>query len=51
MCGIVGYIGYRNANKILLEGIKRLEYRGYDSCGGCFVSNGELVIKKKMLGK
>jgi glucosamine--fructose-6-phosphate aminotransferase (isomerizing) len=46
MCGIVGYIGYRNANKILLEGIKRLEYRGYDSCGGCFVSNGKLVIKK-----
>jgi len=46
MCGIIGYVGYKNANKILLEGIRRLEYRGYDSCGGCFVSNGKLVIKK-----
>ena len=33
MCGIVGYSGFRNASKILLEGLSRLEYRGYDSSG------------------
>jgi glucosamine--fructose-6-phosphate aminotransferase (isomerizing) len=46
MCGIIGYIGNKNANEIVLEGIKRLEYRGYDSIGACFVNNGKLVIKK-----
>ena len=48
MCGIVGYIGERPAAGILIEGLKRLEYRGYDSAG-IAVSNGtELtVIKKK----
>ncbi|MFT5617428.1 MAG: glucosamine--fructose-6-phosphate aminotransferase (isomerizing), partial [Arenicella sp.] len=33
MCGIVGYIGYRNATEVLMKGLKRLEYRGYDSAG------------------
>ena len=33
MCGIVGYIGNRNSQKILIEGLKKLEYRGYDSAG------------------
>ena len=33
MCGIVGYIGYKQASNILVEGLKKLEYRGYDSAG------------------
>ena len=33
MCGIVGYVGSKNAPPILLDGLKRLEYRGYDSAG------------------
>ena len=33
MCGIVGYVGHRSAGPILVEGLKRLEYRGYDSAG------------------
>ena len=39
MCGIVGYIGHKEAIKVLLEGIKRLEYRGYDSSGVAFIEN------------
>jgi len=33
MCGIIGYIGHKNAQEIILNGLKRLEYRGYDSVG------------------
>ncbi len=33
MCGIVGYIGYDNAKELLLKGLEKLEYRGYDSAG------------------
>jgi glucosamine--fructose-6-phosphate aminotransferase (isomerizing) len=33
MCGIVGYVGYKEASTVLLNGLKRLEYRGYDSAG------------------
>ncbi len=48
MCGIVGYCGKRNAAEILLEGLKRLEYRGYDSAGICVVTDNEFnLIKRK----
>src|SRR3989344_750963 len=46
MCGIYGYIGKRNAAPILLEGIKKLEYRGYDSVGMPTQSNNQFYIKK-----
>lgn len=46
MCGIVGYIGYRDATDVLLEGLKRLEYRGYDSAGIAVRDNGDIVIKR-----
>ncbi len=46
MCGIVGYIGEKNSLPIILEGLHRLEYRGYDSAGVALV-NGGLTIRKK----
>ncbi len=47
MCGIVGYTGFRQARPILLEGLKRLEYRGYDSAGIAIQNNGGLDVEKK----
>ena len=46
MCGIVAYIGEKEAYPILIEGLKRLEYRGYDSAGVALL-NGNLEIHKK----
>lgn len=47
MCGIVGYIGSQNAYPILIKGLKRLEYRGYDSAGVALLQNSNVQIYKK----
>ena len=46
MCGIVGYIGSKAAREIIINGLKRLEYRGYDSAGLALVNNGDTMIFK-----
>ena len=47
MCGIVGYIGPRPAYPILIQGLKQLEYRGYDSAGVALLNDHMKVFKKK----
>ena len=47
MCGIVGYVGQKQALEIVVEGLRRLEYRGYDSAGVAVISDGRLEVRKK----
>ncbi|HPI24054.1 MAG TPA: glutamine--fructose-6-phosphate aminotransferase, partial [Spirochaetota bacterium] len=47
MCGIVGYVGNESALDVILSGLKRLEYRGYDSSGVALV-NGNMFIEKRV---
>jgi glutamine---fructose-6-phosphate transaminase (isomerizing) len=46
MCGIVGYVGFREATEVLIEGLSKLEYRGYDSAGVSINRNEELEVRK-----
>ncbi len=48
MCGIIGYIGHQNAISILVEGLKRLEYRGYDSAGIAVLQNGNIEVRRSV---
>ena len=47
MCGIIGYCGPRPAGELLIEGLKRLEYRGYDSAGIAVASGDSLTVVKR----
>jgi glucosamine--fructose-6-phosphate aminotransferase (isomerizing) len=46
MCGIVGYVGNKPLLPVIVEGLRKLEYRGYDSAGIAVVRNGEMVIRR-----
>ena len=46
MCGIVGYIGKSNAKEVIIDGLKRLEYRGYDSAGIALCKDGGIEVRK-----
>jgi len=48
MCGIVGYIGDQNATEVILNGLHRLEYRGYDSAGIAVLENGSIALRRDM---
>jgi glucosamine--fructose-6-phosphate aminotransferase (isomerizing) len=47
MCGIIGFVGKKSASPILLEGLRRLEYRGYDSAGVALLHEGSILVRKK----
>ena len=47
MCGIIGFAGENEASEILIDGLRRLEYRGYDSSGIAILSDDVIVIKEK----
>ena len=46
MCGIVGYVGNDDAREIIIEGLKKLEYRGYDSAGIALYKDGKIQVRK-----
>ncbi|HLH72297.1 MAG TPA: glutamine--fructose-6-phosphate transaminase (isomerizing), partial [Chloroflexota bacterium] len=48
MCGIVGYVGSRDATRIVFEGLKRLEYRGYDSAGIALLTEGRVELRRSV---
>ena len=48
MCGIIGYVGKKTAAPIILEALRRLQYRGYDSAGLAILSDGQLAVRKKV---
>jgi glucosamine--fructose-6-phosphate aminotransferase (isomerizing) len=48
MCGIIGYVGKKSAAPIILEALRRLQYRGYDSAGLAILSDGQLAVRKKV---
>ncbi len=48
MCGIIGYVGKKSASPVLLEGLRRLEYRGYDSAGIAVLQEADLLVRKKL---
>ena len=50
MCGIVGYVGQQEAAPILLDGLRRLEYRGYDSAGIAVCGDGQLGSRSPVAG-
>lgn len=47
MCGIVGYVGNDNCGDIIIDGLKRLEYRGYDSAGIALINKGSITVRKQ----
>ncbi len=48
MCGIVGYIGPQDATRVIMDGLKRLEYRGYDSAGIALVKDGRIQVRRRV---
>src|SRR5437773_740531 len=48
MCGILGYVGGLNATQVLVEGLRKLEYRGYDSAGVAVLTNGSFELRRSV---
>ena len=48
MCGIVGYVGEKQARDVVIEGLRRLEYRGYDSAGIAILAGGEITVRRSV---